>query len=151
MTNGEKIKAVLKPREYEIKTYGDWVEIEIQKLGINFSCMLDFWNAEYKEPTTKNDLAVEKIVDVLGSYTDLDIPYKHKITEDILNTLTSVTPIRPKGHWMGDSYGYICSNCEHSLNDLAQSMDYISFSKPKYCPNCGADMRGVEDDKGRRD
>lgn len=44
------------------------------------------------------------------------------------------------GHWLGDSYGYICSNCEHSLNDLAQSMDYISFSKPKYCPNCGCRM-----------
>lgn len=65
--------------------------------------------------------------------------------DKLVNELPSVTPIRPKGHWMGDSYGYICSNCEHSLNDLAQSMDYISFSKPKFCPNCGADMREVEE------
>ena len=48
------------------------------------------------EPTTKNDLGVEKIVDVLGSYTDLDIPYKHKIAEDILNNLPSVIPQEPK-------------------------------------------------------
>lgn len=48
------------------------------------------------EPTTKNDLEVEKIVDVLGSYTDLDIPYKHKIAEDILNNLPPVTPQEPR-------------------------------------------------------
>lgn len=139
MTNGEKIKAVLKPREYEIKTYGDWVEIEIQKLGINFSCMLDWWNAEYKESTTKNDLGVEKIVDVLGSYTDLDIPYKREIAENILKNLPSVTPIRPKGHWIDNTdLGYhvsICSNCSwrgHGDTNL--------IYKPKFCPNCGVKM-----------
>lgn len=44
MTNGDAIKAILKPREYEIKIYDDWVEIEIQKHGINFSCLIDWWN-----------------------------------------------------------------------------------------------------------
>ena len=61
MTNGEKIKAILKPRTNQIRVYGDWVEIEIQSLAINFSCGLDWWNAEYKEPTTKNDLGVDCI------------------------------------------------------------------------------------------
>ena len=49
-----------------------------------------------------------------------------------------------KGHWMGSSYDYICSNCEHSLNDLAQCMEYVPFSKPKFCPNCGVAMIEVE-------
>lgn len=53
MTNGEKLKAVLNPRANQIRILGDWVEIEIQKLGINFSCGLDWWNAEYEEPTTE--------------------------------------------------------------------------------------------------
>lgn len=44
MTNGEKIKAILKPREYEIKIYGDWVEIEIQRLDVYFNCTIDWWN-----------------------------------------------------------------------------------------------------------
>ena len=52
MTNGEKIKVVLKPRTYEIRICGDWVEIEIQRLSINFSCDLSWWNSEYKEPIT---------------------------------------------------------------------------------------------------
>jgi rubrerythrin len=70
----------------------------------------------------------------LGEYEEMTKPLDREVEQE------------PKtGHWMGDSYDYICSNCEHSLNDLAQSMDYISFSKPKYCPNCGADMREVEE------
>jgi hypothetical protein len=53
MTNGEKIIAILKPRKDQIRIYDNWVEIEIQKLGINFSCELDWWNIEYSESTIK--------------------------------------------------------------------------------------------------
>jgi hypothetical protein len=42
--------------------------------------------------TIKNDSAVDCIVDILGSYTDLDIPYKREIAENILDNLSSVTP-----------------------------------------------------------
>jgi len=45
-----------------------------------------------KAVTDKNDLGVDCIVDVLGSYTDLDIPYKREIAENILTKLPSVTP-----------------------------------------------------------
>ena len=97
-----------------------------------------------REPTTKNDLGVEKIVDVLGSYTDLDIPYKHKIAEDILNNLPSVTPQERKGHWIvrEDNTSFVkqlprrwveCSHCGWSF-----SYDRI---RDDYCSKCGADMR----------
>lgn len=49
MTNGEKIKAILKPRTDQIRIYDDWVEIEIQSLGINFSCELKWWNEESED------------------------------------------------------------------------------------------------------
>ncbi len=49
MTNGEKIVAVLKPRNDQIKIHDNQVEIEIQQFGINFYCELTWWNAEYKE------------------------------------------------------------------------------------------------------
>lgn len=49
MTNGEKIKTILKPRTDQIRIYSDWVEIEIQHLSINFNCELSWWNTEYKE------------------------------------------------------------------------------------------------------
>ena len=54
MTNGEKIIAILKPRKDQIRIYNNWVEIEIQKLGINFSCELDWWNTECNEPSNKS-------------------------------------------------------------------------------------------------
>lgn len=54
MTNGEKIIAILKPRKDQIRIYDNWVEIEIQKLGINFSCELDWWNTECNEPSNKS-------------------------------------------------------------------------------------------------
>ena len=54
MTNGEKIIAILKPRKDQIRIYSNWVEIEIQKLGINFSCELDWWNTECNEPSNKS-------------------------------------------------------------------------------------------------
>ena len=44
-TNGDVIKDLFDPRDDQIKTYGDWVEIEIQRQGINFSCTLEWWNA----------------------------------------------------------------------------------------------------------
>lgn len=179
MTNGEKIIAVLNPRANQIRILGNWVEIEIQKSGINFSCGLDWWNAEYKEPTrktcnscgnfgshngvcdicnpkyndlwrekpncsenptsstTKNDLGVDCIVDVLGSYTDLDIPYKREIAENILTKLHSVTPQPRKGHWIpvfqGDEIiDYRCSCCEFG-NTFGKGTVGMN-----YCPNCGS-------------
>ena len=55
MTNGERIKIILNPREDQIKIYGDWVEVEIQSSGINFSCSLEWWNSEHKEQANKVD------------------------------------------------------------------------------------------------
>lgn len=48
MTNADVIKDLFNPRDDQIKTYSDWVEIEIQRQGINFSCTLEWWNAPYQ-------------------------------------------------------------------------------------------------------
>ena len=62
-----------------------------------------------------------------------------------LCTLPSVTPQRPKGHWIpihplqeDDDGAYMCSNCEHG--------DWDCDTSYKYCPFCGAKMRGDEDE-----
>lgn len=60
MTNAEKIIAILKPRKDQIRIHDNWVEIEIQKLGINFSCELDWWNAEYEEPKDTKTITISK-------------------------------------------------------------------------------------------
>ena len=52
MTNGEKIK--------EIFPYLESDETDLVKV-INIDNLKNWWNAEYKEPTTKNDLGVDCI------------------------------------------------------------------------------------------
>lgn len=59
--------------------------------------------------------------------------------------LPSVTPQRPKGKWIpihplqeDDDGAYMCSNCEHG--------DWDCDTSYKYCPFCGAKMRGDEDE-----
>jgi hypothetical protein len=92
-----------------------------------------------QKQTTKNDLGVDCIVDILGSYTDLDIPYKRKIAENILTKLPSVTPQEPKtGHWIEDAEQhhvektYHCSECGHGA--------WGEYEKTEYCGGCGAKM-----------
>ena len=89
---------------------------------------------------TKNDLGVDCIVDVLGSYTDLDIPYKREIAENILAKLPSVTPQEPRmGHWIMTS---------DYLTTAYGSIDYVkcsccgedSLEEGDFCPNCGVRM-----------
>lgn len=158
MINGEKIIAILKPRKDQIRIYGNWVEIEIQKLGINFSCELDWWNTECN--TTKNDLGVDAIlrqavIDELKRYFHDEYYQRTSIQdcrdcfiEDVLNHLPSVTPQEPrKGHWIYDYTSadghrtYHCSECGCYLQPK-HSEPLNSF---KWCSLCGADMSEVEE------
>lgn len=66
---------------------------------------------------------------------------KDKIDE-WLKALPAATTVRPKGEWLrhedenGDMNGIECSSCNEWF--------YFGGMRPKYCPNCGADMRGNE-------
>jgi len=63
MTNGDVIKDLFNPRDDQIKVLsGEWVEIEIQRKGINFSCDLKWWNApcQTKEKESATVAAISK-------------------------------------------------------------------------------------------
>jgi len=61
--------------------------------------------------------------------------------------LPSAQPERKKGEWIpafdgkftGGAYWFSCSNCKRIVPDVRNG-------GWNYCPNCGADMRGEQDD-----
>lgn len=59
--------------------------------------------------------------------------------------LPPVTPQRPKGHWdmviESSNDGYYCSKCHKKVADIGQNI-----KKFKFCYNCGADMRGNDNE-----
>ena len=101
-----------------------------------------------QEPTTKNDLGVDCVArqDVeryiegfINEYTPEEELEFINLELDGLKHIPSVTPQEPrKGHWIWCVGSHKCSNCE----------EYTCFSHKellRYCPNCGADMREVEE------
>lgn len=102
------------------------------------------------ESTTKNDSGVDAIsrqeaIDTIRQlYLDLA---SQKAVIDILKVLPSVTPIRPKGHWIGhrehcENLGVIpsglgayewCSNCDCGIDVREWHSNHYN-----YCPNCGS-------------
>ena len=56
-----------------------------------------------------------------------------------VNKLPSVNPQEPKtGHW--DSRTCKCSECDYQI-----AFSEYTKRKYKYCPNCGANMRGEQE------
>ena len=104
-----------------------------------------------QEPTIKDCISRAEAIKGLGEqpyvWTDSDFEIQQladwKIHKEMLENLPSVTPIRPKGHWiMTNDY----------LTTAYGSIDYVkcsccgedSLEEGNYCPNCGSDNREVK-------
>lgn len=108
-----------------------------------------------KEPTAKNNLAVDcidrpatldAIIKRLGIKNETYLLEAERVLYQQILDMPSVTPIRPKGHWVktpkaviGEGYMWYCDKCEHQVYQDS-SKDYPS---EKYCPYCGSDNREV--------
>jgi hypothetical protein len=103
-----------------------------------------------QEPTTKNDLGVDCISRTLvQSAISRSIEYKenpHQLYKRI-ESLPSVTPIRPKGHWIDTNNHHYYNDGDIETTELRCSCcnkevewDIELLHKPYYCENCGAKM-----------
>ena len=68
------------------------------------------------------------------------------VMEGALLELPSAQPEQQKGKWIAQKGGgYRCSECKHyALDERDGNFIYVS-AKTKFCPYCGADMRGEQD------
>ena len=80
----------------------------------------------------------------------------NEVTKDIVNDVIKLLQNEPtadvqevkRGHWREGAFlkvsglnnypSVICSNCGITFCDIINNHDYMY----RYCPNCGADMRG---------
>lgn len=144
MTNGEKLKEIF-PCEIKEQPYR-FDERCVFYEGLDFVKLFrtSWWNAEYKEPTTKNDLGVDAVSrqEVLYLIADNDLSMGQVVRG--IHALPPVTPQEPrKGHWIkvtNGRGGHECDVCHDYAPSFQSGNEYLSA----FCPNCGADMRGEE-------
>lgn len=62
--------------------------------------------------------------------------------EDVYEAIEAVPAANKSGHWIDDGDCSICSKCHeaYGLTSLGQ------LYTPNFCPNCGADMKGADDE-----
>ena len=54
---------------------------------------------------------------------------------------------RPQGEWIGYEVPSECSVCGHHWDEYVFGQDiWHDGSVPNYCPNCGARMKGADDE-----
>ena len=71
-----------------------------------------------------------------------DIADKKASPKNKIKALPSVTPARKKWKWIIDGHHLICPRCEIHFCREDREGDELPNN---YCPNCGADMREVEE------
>ena len=87
-------------------------------------------------PTTLVD--GEEVYDVRTSELDFIL----NINKALQNAIKALPSVNNSGHWIDDGDCSICSKCHETYGLTLLGQLYT----PNFCPNCGADMRGGDDD-----
>lgn len=89
--------------------------------------------------------------DLISRQAVENITWEEPSYSDPLNVLTEVRekvralpPVENKGEWLDDGFcgDCKCSVCKHEFDYDIANMRGFDFALPKFCPNCGAEMKG---------
>ena len=103
----------------------------------------------------------------IGKQIDTELAFRNQIIKDLQHLITGkeiehfiiaddevinkkLTEERKVGKWICVHHienkitydSWKCSECQHDFNSEEESM--VDFDEYKFCPNCGAEMRGCE-------
>ena len=70
--------------------------------------------------------------------------------ENIIDPLRHLYYDRPQGKWIVNMLNYesICSVCGAKETDFIYGTEmWYGLGESKYCPSCGAKMKGADDDR----
>lgn len=66
--------------------------------------------------------------------------------QDVYEAIEAVPTANKSGHWIDDGDCSICSKCHETYGLTLLGQLYA----PNFCPNCGADMRGGDDETANK-
>ena len=102
------------------------------------------WLKDYKQlleqQPSEDCVSRQSMLDAITEIDEninMDI-YTNEVRE-IVKELPPVTPIHKVGYWDKTGGSFRCSECMHMP-------EFRDIRTLKYCPNCGAEMRGAEND-----
>ena len=137
MTREEAIKWLkdyIQNTPFQMEQYERAFEMAIKALEQEQDMTIAYLMGKYEDKEPCDAISREAVLNIF-------VPYRlaeSKIAEEV-KSLPSVTPSRPCGRWaksFNDTEGevrFYCSEC-----------GMWEYFETDYCPNCGADMRGVE-------
>ena len=87
-------------------------------------------------------------IEAINSHFGFNIEEEYgSAVQEVINGLPSAEPERKKGEWINMGDFEQCSVCgETHLKEFQSYYTKTTWIKTNFCPNCGANMRGEQDD-----
>ena len=74
-----------------------------------------------------------------------------KITLECMDELMGMIADRPQGEWVVSDKDSVCSVCgKDEAEFICGTEDWYGYGLSNYCPNCGAKMKGADDESENR-
>ena len=111
----------------------------------DWSDKLDYEYREYYghfyDPDREEETEEMTTVEILKEMAFTATETQRRALEDAISALSE-----NKGEWHDDGFcgDYVCSVCNQEFDSDIVNMKGFDFDLPKFCPNCGARMKGGE-------